>query len=191
HRLGRPRAHRRPCRGPGHPLARLRRRLLRLPHRRLREAFPPPDRWPTMRSRVLLTVSRLGRLLVVLPLVLSSAPAWAVGEPPSASASAPAPPPSAPLPHPPTLQPDTFPEPDPAALKELDRLLERLVAEDERSRTDAHNAIAEVSPSIVPAIRHRVQDVRSSIDREEAARILEAARKAGRKARKAKDEGEG
>ncbi len=110
--------------------------------------------------------------------------------PPGASGSASvAAPPAAALPELPRLQPITFPEPDPTALKELDRLLERLGAEDERARADARNALAEVGPTIVPAVRHRVRDVHASIDREEAARVLEAARKAGRKARKGKDEG--
>lgn len=138
-------------------------------------------------------MSPLRALLVAAPLALlpaSGGVAWA-GPPPSPSGEASAAPsaaPTAPLPDLPKLPSITLPEPDPAALKELDRLLERLVSEDERSRTDARNAVAEVSPRVVPAIRHRVQDVRGSIDREEAARVLEAARKAARKARKGKDE---
>ncbi len=127
-------------------------------------------------------------LLVAVPLVL--VPALAAGDAPSASASAvAAPTPSAALPDLPRLQPITSPEPDPAARKELDRLLERLGSEDERSRTDARNAIAEVTPAIVAAIRQRVQELRASIDRDEAGHVLEAARKSGRKSRKGKDEG--
>jgi tetratricopeptide (TPR) repeat protein len=121
-------------------------------------------------------------------LALLPVPARATGEASSAT-TATAAPPTAALPELPKLQPITFLESDPAALKELDRLLDRLGSEDERSRTDARNAIAEVGPSIVPAVRQRVQDLRASIDREEAPRILDAARKAGRKARKGKEEG--
>ncbi len=124
-------------------------------------------------------------LLLALALLLT--PASARAEAPSAAASATAAP-AANLPELPRLQPITFPEPDPAALKELDRLLDRLGSEDARARTDARNALAEVGPSIVPAVRQRVKDVHSTIDREGAARVLEAARKAGRKARKGKEE---
>lgn len=145
-------------------------------------------------------------LLLAVPLALLPAVALGAGElAPSASASASSAPASSALPDLPRLPPITSPEPDPAALKELDKLLERLTSEDERSRTDARATIAEVSPSIVPAIRHRVHDIRGSLDREAAPRVLEAARKAGRKAlhkgeakpeskkkaRKDDDEGEG
>jgi HEAT repeat protein len=119
-------------------------------------------------------------LLVAFPLALSAGAAWGAGDVPSATPAAPA----APLPDLPRLPPIALPEPDPAALKDLDRLLERLTSEDERSRADARNAIGEVDARVVPAIHHRIQDLRSGLDREEAPRILEAARKAGRKARK-------
>ncbi len=105
------------------------------------------------------------------------------GSPSSAAASTP----PAPLAELPKLQPISFPEPDPAARKELDRILDRLASQDERSRGDARNAIGEVAPSVVPAIIHRVRDLRSSLDREAASRVLEAARKAGRKAKQGKD----
>jgi tetratricopeptide (TPR) repeat protein len=127
----------------------------------------------------------LAGLFVLLPVAAQGA-----GDTSSApsSTAAPAAAPVA-LPDLPRLQPITFPEPEPSALKELDRLLERLGSEDDRSRSDARTALAEVGASIVPAVRQRVQDVRASIDREEAAHVLEAARKAGRKARKGRDEG--
>lgn len=104
----------------------------------------------------------------------------------SASASAPAVP-SGPLPELPKLTPLTHTEPDAASLKELDQLLERLVSGDERTRAAAQAALGEVSASIVPAIRHRIQDIRGSLDREAAPRILEDARKAGRKSLKKGD----
>jgi tetratricopeptide (TPR) repeat protein len=134
---------------------------------------------------------RLFPFLLAAPLALLPAlgllPARALASgnaAPSASASA-APAASA-LPELPRLPPIPAPEPDPAALKELDRLLERLTSEDERSREDARKAIADVTPAFVAAIHHRVQDIRGGLDREEAPRVLETARKAGRKSLKGK-----
>jgi tetratricopeptide (TPR) repeat protein len=135
-------------------------------------------------------LTRWSFLLVALPiaaLAATSAPALAAGEAsPSATATA-GPGPSA-LPELPRLAPIVNVEPDPAALQDLDRLLARLTAEDDRTRTNAHTSLGEVTPAFVPAIRHRVQDIRASLDRDAAPRILEAARKAGRKAMKATEE---
>ncbi len=132
-------------------------------------------------------------ILAVAPLVLALAlDAHAEGAPSaSASASASATPAQAVLPELPRLASVSLPEPDAASIKELDGLLDRLTSEDERSRTNARTAIAEVSAGLVPAIRHRVQDLRGSLDREAAPRVLEGARKAGRKSIKGKAEGEG
>jgi tetratricopeptide (TPR) repeat protein len=128
-----------------------------------------------------------------IAVALASRPAWADPPPASAAASssASASAPAGPLPELPHLQPISSPVAEPQALRDVDRLLERLCAEDDRSRTDARNALAEVSAGVVPAVHHRIQELRKSIDRDEAARILEAARKAGRKAKKTKDEAEG
>ena len=111
---------------------------------------------------------------------LATSDAHALGAP-AASASAAVT--SAPtvLPELPRLASIALPEPDAASIKELDGLLDRLTSADERSRTNARTAVNEVSPGLVPAIRHRVQDLRGSLDREAAPRVLEAARKAGRK----------
>jgi tetratricopeptide (TPR) repeat protein len=98
---------------------------------------------------------------------------------------------SAALPELPKLPPLTTPEPDPAALKELDRLLDRLTAEDARARTDARAAIAEVTPGTVAAVRVRIAEIRGSLDRKEAQALLEDARKAGRKGRREKEKAEG
>jgi tetratricopeptide (TPR) repeat protein len=132
-------------------------------------------------------------ILAVAPLVLALAlDARAEGAPSaSASASASASPAQTVLPELPRLASISLPEPDAASIKELDGLLDRLTSEDERSRTNARAAIAEVSAGLVPAIRHRVQDLRGSLDREAAPRVLEGARKAGRKSIKGKSEGEG
>jgi tetratricopeptide (TPR) repeat protein len=129
-------------------------------------------------------VRHLRALVVALALLLGAASAQGVG--PDGGSAINATPALAELPK---LQPITFPEPDPAARKELDRILDRLGSEDERSRADARNAIGEIAASIVPAVRQRLQDLRASLDREGAARVLEAARKAGRKAKQSKDEG--
>lgn len=142
-----------------------------------READPRPGRCLAV---------RLFALFLAAPLVLLPAVAIAGDPAPSASAAATAAP--AVLPELPKLPPIPNPEPDPSAIKELDRLLERLTSEDDRAREDAHKAIADVTPAFVPAIRHRVQDLRGSLDREEAPRVLEGARKAGRKAMKKADE---
>jgi tetratricopeptide (TPR) repeat protein len=108
----------------------------------------------------------------------------------TASAS-PLPAASAPLPELPKLPPITTPEPDPAALQELDRLLDRLTADDARARTDARGAIAEVTPGTVAAMRVRIAELRGSLDRKEAQLVLEDARKAGRKGLREKEKAEG
>jgi len=118
---------------------------------------------------------------------LATLPALAAGELPTASASASGAPASGPLPELPHLAPITYPEPDAASLKELDRILEALTGEDDRSRNNARALVGEVTASLIPAIRQRIQDVRGSLDRETAPRVLEDARKAGRDALKKKD----
>lgn len=112
----------------------------------------------------------------------------AAGELPGASASAEAAS-SGPLPELPRLSPIPILEPDPGALQDLDRLLDRLTAEDARTRDNAKTALAELdAPAMIAAIRQRVQDIRGSLDRDAAPKLLEDARKAGRKALKAKGE---
>ncbi len=121
-------------------------------------------------------------LSLVSLLAIAPAPARAAGEiapAPSAAAS-----PSA-LPELPRLAPIAQPEPDPAAVRELDRVLEQITAHDARSRQGARASLEEVPPGIIGAVRLRVQDIRGSIDRDAAPRVLADARKAGRKAMKA------
>ena len=129
--------------------------------------------------------------LAAFPLVLALAAsdAHALGAPAASAAVTSAP---TVLPELPRLASIALAEPDAASIKELDGLLDRLTSEDERSRTNARTAVNEVSPGLVPAIRHRVQDLRGSLDREAAPRVLEGARKAGRKSIKgSKAEAEG
>lgn len=132
-------------------------------------------------------------MLLVALAAAAPMPAFAAGELPTATASAGASgaPAFGPLPELPRLAPLTYPEPDAASLKELDRILDALTGEDDRSRLNARGLVAEVQPSLVPAIRQRIQDVRGSLDRETAPRVLEDARKAGRDALKKKAKGGG
>ncbi|MFS8069329.1 MAG: hypothetical protein ACMG6S_23450, partial [Byssovorax sp.] len=131
-------------------------------------------------------------ILAVVPLVITLGLARdaRADSAPSASASAAVTPAQAVLPELPRLAAISLAEPDAASIKELDGLLDRLTSEDERSRANARTAIGEVSPGLVPAIRHRVQDLRGSLDREAAPRVLESARKAGRKSLKGKSTSE-
>jgi tetratricopeptide (TPR) repeat protein len=94
---------------------------------------------------------------------------------------------TSPLPDLPRLAPITHPEPDPGSLQDLDRLLDRLTADDERTRANARSAVDEVDAAgLVAAIRSRIQDIRTSLDRDAAPRMLEDARKAGRKGLRSK-----
>jgi hypothetical protein len=94
------------------------------------------------------------------------------------------------LPDLPKLAPIVAAEADPGALQDLDKLLERLTAPDAHTRDAARTSIAEVTPSMVAAVRTRLLEIRGSIDRKEAQGLLDDARKAGRKAMKGKDKGE-
>ncbi|WP_437325718.1 hypothetical protein [Sorangium sp. So ce381] len=117
-------------------------------------------------------------LLAAVPLATPAA--RAAGER-DAGTSAPA---SAALPELPRLAPIARPEPDITAVRELDRLLDQLTSEDARSRENARAALDEPIPGIVDAVRLRVQDIRGSLDRGAAPRVLAEARREGRKALK-------
>ncbi len=136
---------------------------------------------------------RIAPLLLLVTLAgIAPAPALAAGELPTASATAAASgAPTGPLPELPKLAPIAHPEADAASLKELDRILDALTGEEDRSRTNAVGLVADVPASLVPAIRQRIQDVRGSLDRDTAPRVLEDARKAGRDALKKKGKGGG
>ncbi|HEY4122079.1 MAG TPA: hypothetical protein VGM56_29635 [Byssovorax sp.] len=119
-------------------------------------------------------------------LVVALAPSPARADPPSSSSSVSS---SAPLPELPRLQPIATPEPDAASLKELDRILAQITSDDASAQRSAKAAIAEAGPALVPAIRVRVQEIRGALDRDAAPRLLEAARKAGRKSLKKEKRG--
>ncbi|WP_438006067.1 hypothetical protein WME89_46710 [Sorangium sp. So ce321] len=118
-------------------------------------------------------------LLAAGPLALTPAHA-AVDR--DAGASAPA---SSPLPELPRLAPITRPEPDITAVRELDRVLDQITSQDARSRESARASLDEPLPGIVDAVRARVQDIRGSLDRDTAPRVLAEARREARKALKA------
>src|SRR5262249_22028715 len=127
-------------------------------------------------------------LAIAAVLTATPASSWAGGESPSSSASAAAAPAGAP-PQPPQLQPLPRPRPGPPAPQDPDQLLERPTSAHRHTGANARDAVNDAAPSVVAAIRHRVQDIRGTLDRDAAPRVLEDARKAGRKAMKASAEG--
>ncbi|WP_437982475.1 hypothetical protein [Sorangium sp. So ce117] len=118
---------------------------------------------------------------------LATPPARAAGER-DAGTSAPA---SSALPELPRLAPIVRPEPDISAVRELDRILDQITSEDARSRENARAALDEPIPGIVDAVRLRIQDIRGSLDRNAAPRVLADARREARKAMKGEDERDG
>ncbi|WP_434043699.1 MULTISPECIES: hypothetical protein [Sorangium] len=98
---------------------------------------------------------------------------------------------SSPLPELPRLAPIARPEPDLTAIRELDRVLDQLTSQDARSRESARAGLDEPIPGIVDAVRLRVQDIRGSLDRDAAPRVLAEARREGRKALKGEKDGDG
>ncbi|KYG09484.1 hypothetical protein BE21_17525 [Sorangium cellulosum] len=98
-----------------------------------------------------------------------------------AGAAAPA---SSALPELPRLAPIARPEPDITAVRELDRVLDQITSQDARARENARATLDEPISGIVDAVRLRVQDVRGSIDRDAAPRVLAEARREGRRALK-------
>ncbi|WP_437742262.1 hypothetical protein WME73_43825 [Sorangium sp. So ce302] len=134
-------------------------------------------RWAQRRRPACAWLVLIG-LLAAAP--LATPPARAAGER-DAGTSAPA---SSALPELPRLAPIARPEPDIAAVRELDRILDQLTSEDARSRENARAALDEPIPGIVDAVRLRVQDIRGSLDRDAAPRVLADARREGRKAMK-------
>lgn len=137
---------------------------------------------------------RLGASIVAAALALpapagaqpaASASSSARAEPSARDASStPKPPPDAELPALPTLPPIKLAEPTPEASKEVESLLERLVSSKPDVRERAREALAQPSPTLVPALHAKIQDLRGSLDRERAPKLLEAARKAARDDRK-------
>jgi tetratricopeptide (TPR) repeat protein len=138
---------------------------------------------------------RAARPVALLALAASlGAPPAAAQPSPSASTSAPvaaAGSAQAPLPELPRLAPIARPEPDPAAAQDLASLLGRITSADGRARDNAKAALEQAEPALVSAIRQKLQEIRAAVDRDAAARLLEQARKDGRKRRKVKDDKNG
>ncbi len=117
----------------------------------------------------------LGALLVGAAIALGASASAAPPDPASSALV-----PIGELPPLPTLEPIKKLEADPEALKDLDGLLARLVSDKADIREHARAAIDDVPAAFVPAIHVRIQELRQSIDREAAPRLLADARKAGR-----------
>lgn len=89
------------------------------------------------------------------------------------------------LPALPGLEPIAKPAPTPDAVEELDRFLARLTSGDARTRDAARAALASSAQEAwVPAVAAKIQELRESLDRDRAPRILEDTRKAVREQRK-------
>ena len=123
--------------------------------------------------------------LLVLALALSGAQAHAQEPDRSASAEDKADAPvEVPLPELPKLQPVAYPPPKSEAIQELETRLDELLntaIDDPLDELDA-KVLGDLDPSLVPAIRQRLEELREDLDGKRARKLLERARKSGRKA---------
>jgi hypothetical protein len=132
----------------------------------------------------------LATALVTLLALSFNTPALAQAA--SASASALAAGPDIPLPELPKLAPIPKPAAKPAAAKDLANRLDELrntQVEGPLDDVDLRFLTGDLDPSIVPAIRQHVTDLREELEGKKAERRLDAARKAGRKAIRRRDKG--
>jgi len=139
-----------------------------------------------VKPRLILTGAIISLLVATSPFVHA---AGEIQQPASSSSASASSMPTT-LPDLPKLAPIVLAEADPGALQDLDRVLERLTAPDAHTRDAARASLADVTPSVVAAVRTRLLEVRGTIDRKEAQGLLDDARKAGRKAMKGKDKGD-
>ncbi len=148
------------------------------------------------------TVTRwvaLGWLCIAWALTAPTAlgqPASAADAAPDGSSSAGSAPVEIPLPPLPELEPISHPPPSPAASRSLEGRLTQLAATriDDPAGGEAALAFltADLEADIVPAVAQSIQDLRARIDGRAAERLLEKARKKGRRAlRKAKVDDDG
>jgi len=94
--------------------------------------------------------------------------------------------PDAELPPLPKLAPIARPDADPEARKELEQILARVLSEKKDIREAARAQIKDAPASLVPAVRDRVQEIRQSLDRDRAPRLLADSRKEAAAKRKSK-----
>lgn len=95
-------------------------------------------------------------------------------------------PPDAELPALLQLPPIRLGEADPEATKKLEGLLARVTSEKADIRAAVRAELAKPDASLVPAIHARIQEIRETLDRDKAPRMIADARKAGRAASKEK-----
>ena len=133
-------------------------------------------------------------VLALVGLVSTSALARAAAEPsevrPGSSAVAPSFPPAAPLPPIPKLARGEIAAPDPETTKEVDALLSRLTSDKADIREAARDALTRVSPGALGSVHQRLEELRTTIDRERVKAALEQVRRSGREAKR-KGKGKG
>jgi tetratricopeptide (TPR) repeat protein len=130
---------------------------------------------------------RAAWLVLLLTLALSSeALASQPASSASAGAAAPALPPDAELPPLPELPKREKPPVDAEAAKQLAALLGRLTSDKADIREAAVLEVEKVDAASVGAIAQRIEEIRESIDRDRAPRVLADARKAARESRKSR-----
>lgn len=154
--------------------------------RRSFAALPPVVRPPIAIALLALLLAAPARAGASGPAQASASAAAAPAPDPAADPAADAPlPDPATLPPLPPLEPIARPAPTAEATDEVDRLLGRLTSGDAHTRDVARAAIPEEAEEAwVPAVRAKIQDLRESLDRDRAPRLLEDARKAVREQRK-------
>lgn len=91
----------------------------------------------------------------------------------------------------PKLAPISAPEATVEAVRDLQRIVDLLTSSDRKTRESGLQAITEASPPMVGAVRQRVQEIRTALDREAAPKLLDDIRRAGRKSLKSKGDDSG
>ena len=121
---------------------------------------------------------------LVVAAAIASTNAWAEPAPATSAATSSA----VPLPKIPTPQSIALGVPEPEAVAELDGLLGRLSSMDEAEQQRAAEALANQDATMLPAVAAKLAALRKSADRDAIAKLLEAARKAGRDTKDSSDD---
>lgn len=131
-----------------------------------------------------------GLARAALLLALSASPVVAAADPAASASVSSSPaadlPPDSALPALPQLPPIRLAEADPDAVKHLESLLARVTSEKADIRATARAELAKADATMVPAIHARIEEIRESLDRERAPRLIADARKAAHDAGKGK-----